>query len=239
VDALLRLVLDAHGGLDHWRSLTTLTARITYGGPFWAAMGRPDFVGVDRVEADLKRQRFHQVQESTGRTVVHDKAADLVTVTAADGTVLEELLHPRSTFPRTLDTTWTVAQAAYFRSYATWHYLVEPHLFTWDGVEAHEVDPWTEGDRTWRVLRVTFPDTIDTHSRTQRYYFEETGLLRRMDYDTAVVGDVPVAHYIRDERAVDGVVVPTKRHIHLRNPDGTPDLSWVSITVDLDDVALR
>ena len=34
-DALLECVLEAHGGLDRWKNLSTLSARITYGGPFW------------------------------------------------------------------------------------------------------------------------------------------------------------------------------------------------------------
>jgi hypothetical protein len=49
------------------------------------------------------------------------------------------------------------------------------------GVEAHEVEPWTENGQTWRVLSVTFPDSIDTHNQTQLYYFNDAGLLRRMD----------------------------------------------------------
>jgi hypothetical protein len=33
--------------------------------------------------------------------------------------------NPRATFDGyTPDTTWSLAQTAYFRSYATWHYLV-------------------------------------------------------------------------------------------------------------------
>lgn len=47
----------------------------------------------------------------------------------------------------TTETKWSLAQVAYFRSYATWHYLIEPYIFTWPGVEAQEVEPWTKTDR--------------------------------------------------------------------------------------------
>jgi hypothetical protein len=66
--------------------------------------------------------------------------------------------------------------------------------------------------------------------------FDDAGLLRRMDYAPEVNGRPPVAHYIRDEETFDGIVVPTKRHIHHRNEDGTPDLSWIPITLDLSDI---
>ncbi|MEV4534148.1 hypothetical protein AB0J82_09980 [Asanoa sp. NPDC049518] len=240
MDALLGRVLDAHGGLDRWRTLTTFTARITYGGPFWEFKGHPGFVGTSFVEASLRDQRIRHRDEATGRELVFDRAGDRLTVTDGDGAVVEKLESPRSTFAGyTPETTWSLAQIGYFRAYATWHYLVEPFLFTWPGVEAHEIEPWTEGGQTWRVLRVTYPETIHTHNPTQLYYYDEAGLLRRMDYAPEVNGSTPVAHYVREHQLVDGVPVPSRRHIQLRNADGTPDLSWTPITLDLTDIELR
>ncbi|MGW3668469.1 hypothetical protein [Streptomyces sp. NPDC005141] len=237
MDALLARVLEAHGGLDRWQSLSAVTARITYGGPFWEFKGHTDFAGTEITEAHIQEGYIRQVQESTGRTVVFDKKADRVTVADAAGKVIEVLDSPRATFDGfTPNTSWSLGQIAYFRSYATWHYLVEPYLFTWPGVEAHEVEPWTEDDHTWRVLSVTFPDSIDSHSTTQLYYFDDAGSMRRMDYQPKVNGDTPVAHYIREAESVDGIVVPTERHVLTRLDDRTPDLSWIPITLDLDDI---
>jgi hypothetical protein len=39
MDELLSAALDAHGGLDNWQKARTLTARLSLGGPFWAARG--------------------------------------------------------------------------------------------------------------------------------------------------------------------------------------------------------
>ncbi|MFI7609368.1 hypothetical protein ACIBTV_30245 [Micromonospora sp. NPDC049366] len=236
---LLPRVVEAHGGLDRWKNLSTLTARITYGGPFWEFKGHADFVGDDLVEASLQKERSVQRQQATGRTVAFDREADRVTVTGRDGEVLADLREPRSTFAGyTPETPWDLGQLAYFRSYATWHYLVEPYVFTWDGVEAHEVAPWTENGETWRVLSVTFPPSLHTHNTTQLYYYDDSGLLRRMDYQPDVNGRTPVAHYIRAHEVIDGIPVATKRHIHPRNEDGTPDLSWIPITVDLSDITI-
>jgi hypothetical protein len=234
MDALLARVIDAHGGLDRWKRLTRLTARITYGGPFWEFKGQPDAAGTFLVEASLQEERISHRDEETGRTVAFDLAADRVT---GPGGVLD---HPRSSFAGlTSESKWSPEQIGYFRGYATWHYLVEPYLFSWPGVAAREVEPWTEGDETWRVLRVDFPPEIRTHNATQLYYYDEAGLLRRMDYAPDVNGSTPVAHYIREHQVVDGIPVPSKRHIHLRNDDRTPDLSWVPISVDLADITLR
>ncbi|MFC3505318.1 hypothetical protein ACFOOK_30750 [Micromonospora krabiensis] len=236
---LLSRVVEAHGGLDRWKNLSTLTARITYGGPFWEFKGHADFVGDDLVEASLQAERSIHRQQATGRTVVLDRAADRVTVTGRDGEVLADLREPRATFDGyTPETPWNLGQLAYFRSYATWHYLVEPYIFTWPGVEAHEVAPWTENGETWRVLSVTFPPSLHTHNTTQLYYYDDSGLLRRMDYQPDVNGRTPVAHYIRAHEVIDGIPVATKRHIHPRNEDGTPDLSWIPITVDLSEITI-
>ncbi|RKR92304.1 hypothetical protein BDK92_6742 [Micromonospora pisi] len=237
MDALLEHVLKANGGLDHWKSLSTLNARITYGGPFWEFKGHADFVGTETVEASLQNEHIRHVQESTGRTTVFDRAANRVTVSDADGRVIETLDDPRRTFAGyTPETQWSLAQIAYFRSYATWHYLVEPYIFSWPGVEAYEVEPWTENGETWRGLSVTFPDSIDTHNKTQLYYFDPAGHLRRMDYQPDVNGSTPVAHYIRAQESVGGIVVPTERHILTRTEDRTPDLSWIPITLELRDI---
>ena len=41
MDKLLAKVLDAHGGLANWERTKKLTARVSLGGPFWAAHGWP------------------------------------------------------------------------------------------------------------------------------------------------------------------------------------------------------
>ncbi|MFE1879660.1 hypothetical protein [Streptomyces diastatochromogenes] len=77
---------------------------------------------------------------------------------------------------------------------------------------------------TWRRLEVTFPDSIATHSTVQTYYFDAaTGL---------------VAHYTTEHQDFDGLLVPTRRRVLLRNKEGVADQSFCAILLDISNVKL-
>ena len=134
--------------------------------------------------------------------------------------------------------------ANYFVGYAIWNYLVTPYLFTFPGVQAFEMEPWVDDGRQWRRLRVHFPPTIATHSRRQVFYFDNTGLLQRLDYRVEVAGGAPAAHYVGAYVEVDGLKFPTRRVVYPRRPDNTPDRetyaasNGVVIDVDIDDIVV-
>jgi hypothetical protein len=235
---LLQEVFDANGGLDPWREAEVFEANVTYGGPFWELKGVPELAGTDHVVADIHRQHIVMTAAS-GRRIEFDKRDDVVTISDPAGDA-ERLEHPRASFAGLdFESGWTLVQGAYFRAYATWTYLVDPYLLAFPGVEAEEIEPWEEDGEAWRRLRVTFPDGIDTHSPTQVYYYDQAGKERRLDYAPEVNGDAPTAHYDIEHAAFDGVDVVTKHEVHVRKEDGTADLSFVAISVDVADVSLR
>ena len=41
---LLKLAVEAHGGLDRWNQLKTLTANISVTGALWHLKGKPDIL---------------------------------------------------------------------------------------------------------------------------------------------------------------------------------------------------
>src|SRR6266404_8713891 len=47
------------------------------------------------------------------------------------------------------------------------------------------------GGETWRQLSVIFPPGIPTHSVRQTFYFNDKGLLQRLDYATGVAAPHP------------------------------------------------
>ena len=242
MDELLNQVLHAHGGLDNWSTVTTLTAKLSLGGPFWELRGWPGIY--DNSTAELHAHRQHIVFNpftTPDRKSVLDVEPQRVAILSADGDVVDERENPRESFPLPfeLTTPWDALQVAYFSSYANWNYLTTPFLFTYPGVESSEVDPWDEDGETWRRLEVTFPESIATHNREQFFYFDSDYMLRRMDYSPDVTGASLVAHYAYDHQEFDGFIFPTKRDVHHRNAEGIADKSQAGITITIDPVAVQ
>ena len=53
---LLDFVLDAHGGLNRWSGVSTLTANLAAGGPFFGQQGFPDAFLDETLTIDTRRQ---------------------------------------------------------------------------------------------------------------------------------------------------------------------------------------
>ena len=243
MDELLARVLDAHGGLDRWRDVTTLTAQVSLGGPFWQFRGWPDVYAGQTVTLDAHREHITFTPfTAPGRTSVLDVDPERVRIVDADGGVLEERLAPRATFPPGFDdftTTWDAIQLAYFTSAATWNYLTAPFVFTYPGVSAAEIEPWDEHGALWRRLAVSFGPGIANHNAHQTFYYDDEFMLRRMDYSPDVTGNPRVAHYTHHPRTFDGFVFPTLRLVHLHDEQGNADQSFAPITLDVEHVTVR
>jgi hypothetical protein len=237
---LLGNVIEAHGGLARWNALSTLTARVSIGGPIWEVKGWPGALSEEVIAIDTKVERstFTPFTESALRSVF-ETAPERVTIETADGTVVEQRRDARESFAGLLRASrWDRLHLGYFIGYAFWNYLTTPFLFTCPGVEAREIDPWREAGQTWRRLAVTFPDTIATHSPHQVFYFDSDYMQRRMDYVTEILGSTLVAHYTSRHRSFDGIVMPIRRRVFRRNPDNTSSLNMPSITIDIHDISL-
>jgi hypothetical protein len=135
-----------------------------------------------------------------------------------------------------LQTPWDELQLAYFAGYAMWTYLTTPFLFALPGVLSEEIESWKENGNTWRRLEVNFPDTIATHSGRQTFYFDESGLIQRHDYDVDIAGGSPAAHYVYDHQVVEGLVVPMKHRVFIRQPNNKPLAEPLVVSVDLDNI---
>jgi signal transduction histidine kinase len=142
---------------------------------------------------------------------------DRVWIERRDGWSVEERSDPRAAFAgHRRETPWDRLHLTYFLGYAVWNYLAAPFLFTWPGFNSQELDRHVEGRETWRVLEVTYPDNIPAHTKTQRLYFDDAFMLKRLDYVTDVLGGV-AAHYCYDPVTLDGIVFRTLRRVRLRS----------------------
>jgi hypothetical protein len=240
---LLDAVLEAHGGLDCWRDVGVITAHLSLGGPFWGARGWPGVYADQTVTLDAHVERISfSPFTAPDRASSFEVGPERVTITTADGTVIDDRLAPRETFPLDFDpmtTPWDAIQVAYFTSAAVWNYLTAPFVFAAPGVQTRELEPWDEAGETWRRLAVTFPTSIANHNADQVFYFDDDFMQRRMDYSPDVTGNPPVAHYTYDHTKFDGFVFPTRRRVLLHDANGIADHSFAPITVDVQSVSVQ
>ena len=236
MNALLENVLNAHGGLDHWRSFERVDATIVSGGGFFALKGIVQDAEPRQMTAWLREERS-LVQPFGAPDQRSVFTPDRVAVEKLNGTVLAERYAPKDSFAgHQMHTPWDPLHRAYFNGEALWTYLTTPFLLAMEGVAVEEIAPWEEDGNVWRVLRARFPGDIDTHSQIQHFYFDDSFLLRRHDYQLNIAGGFPAAQLVSHHVRVDGVMVPTRRRAYTRGPDGRPVLDMLMVWIDLSDV---
>jgi hypothetical protein len=212
MSTLLEQVVLAHGGIDNWAKLRTASAVLDIGGAIWHLKGQPDMFQDIELAANLRHQHVAITSPRAGWRGTF--TPDVVRVDSLDGHAAEERRAPRASYRgHTQQTQWDRLHALYFTGYALWTYLTIPFLYTYPGFHTEELPEWKESGEVWRSLKVTFPDSIVSHSREQISYFGEDGLLRRHDYTVDVMGGAPGANYASNYRNVRGVMVPMSRRV--------------------------
>jgi hypothetical protein len=237
---LLDLVLDAHGGLSRWSDVSTLTAKVTVGGPFWKLRGFPDALLDEAVTIATRREYvLFTPWLAAGISLTFDAEPERVTLRGARGQVIRRLVNPRPTYAGyDPSSPWDALQLGYFLGYAMWNYLTVPFLLTYPGVHVREIDPRPEDGQTWRRLLVTFPPAIATHSAEQICYFGDDGMLRRLDYSVDINAGARIADYAEGYKTFAGLAFPTRHILYGRHLDGTVDQTQSEITVDIHDITV-
>ncbi len=231
---LLEQAIDAHGGMKLWQACKLLTARLAFGG--FAFASRFKFMGGE--------ERRFEISTRLPRTVMHDYPRphtrgifmpDRVWIESDAGEIIDGRVSPRAAF-RTFrhNLWWDWLDLLYFAGYASWNYFTTPFLLAMAGVETKEIEPWQENGETWQRLAVNFPETIPTHCREQVFYFDDRLHLRRFDYAPEVYASwAKAAHYCSEYENFSGLLIPTKRYVVPRAPDGRsrakPTLVWIDV----------
>ena len=107
-----------------------------------------------------------------------------------------------------------------------------------DGFSSEEIAPIQVDAETWRRLKVTFPDTVKSHTKTQIFCFGPGGLLRRHDYTVDVLGGAPGLNYASDYRDVDGIIFPTKRRVYVYEGDYELVKEPLLVKIDMAEITL-
>jgi hypothetical protein len=234
---LLETVIEAHGGLERWVQLNSVSARLIQGGALWALKGQAGVLDDVVVTASLHQERVsHRPFGAADRR--SSFTPERIAIENGDGTVLEALDQPRASFAgHTPETPWSTLQLAYFVGTAMWTYLTQPFTFSMPGFQTSELDPWDEAGQHWRRLRVIWPSYLATHSTEQTLYFDHDGRLARHDYDVEISGGTSAAHYLSDYDDVAGIKLPTKHRIFPRTPDGQSLAEPLIVSIDLSEIA--
>jgi hypothetical protein len=234
---LVELAVEAHGGAQRWEQLSRFRAAGSITGAIWSLKGKAGLMDDVVLEGETRDQRLQITPfPRPGEHVIWEPHREAIE--NADGVLIEERLKPDTAFAgQTRTSPWDNLQVAYFASEANWNYFVAPFIFMRSDFVTEEIDPWNEGGQTWRSLLVTYPESVVAHTRQQTYYFDDAGLLRRLDYSVDILGGGPAVHYPSEYREFDGIMVPTRRRVYVRNPDGSPALDSVSIAIDISDVS--
>ena len=230
------MAIEGHGGLHRWEQISRFRAAVSIVGGVWTSEAEPGLPGGVVVEGGTRDQQL-TITPFPRPGCCATWEPNRQTIETADGGLVAERRAPQDGFGGTIRrSSWDEFRVAYLVSEAAWIYFVTPFLFACDDFVTEESWPWLEAGQVWRTLLVSYPDQIVAHPRQQTNYFDGAGLLRRLDYADDDVGGGPAVHYPSRYREFDGIMVPTRRRVYLRNSEGNPILDSVSIAIDVTDV---
>jgi hypothetical protein len=241
MSTLLEQAVQAHGGIDNWKKLRTVSATLDIGGAVWPFKGQPDMFRNIALAASLQRQHV-SIAAPAARAGGWQGTfePDVVRIASFDGQNDEERRAPRDSYEgHAPDAQWDRLHALYFTGYALWTYLTIPFLYTSPGFQTEELPEWKENGEVWRRLKVTFPESIASHNREQISYFGEDGLLRRHDYTVDVMAGARGANYASDYRSVNGIIVPMKRRVYAYDEARQKVEEPLLVTIDFRNIDFR
>lgn len=232
-------ICRAHGGIANWEKIERLSCKAFIHGLLFDLRRQPDIFKDVAVEIQCHTQHtiYSPCPDVNQRAVYTPDQVQIY----EDAKVVCGRAHPRQHFSdRSSKQPWDELDAVYFGGYAIWHYLTAPFLFLQPGVELRDGDEWGEGDQIWSRLHVNFPNNIHSNCKEQTYYYDETGLLRRMDYHVEIVdSSIGVAHYMYDYVEVNGLMFPTRRCAFPRDSRGVHDPNMLLVELRLSEFAAR
>jgi hypothetical protein len=239
-DELLERAIAAQGGSERFDSASEISVRLRCSG--WALALKlkrgalADFTGT--ISTTEPRAVLAPYPKQGRRGVLERNS---VRIESDGGEVLAERADPRAairSFRRNF--WWDDLDLLYFATYALWGYMSAPFVFRRPGFEVDETEPWREDGEVWQGLQVRFPEDVPAHSREQRYYFDDRGLIRRNDYTAEVFGRwAKATHYCWDHEEFSGLVVPTRRKAMPRRRNGKPRRAIALVSIAIDDVRPR
>ncbi len=233
---LLDFALDAHGGMNRWNKLSDLSVNTTLEGSLWTRVGIPTIFPTFKLSLSLRRQHVIMHSDAVKHRMLFEPSGMSLIAPEQSPLYLE---HPRQSIIERPGKPWTELQAGYFIGYAMWQYLTAPFLYAYPGFQTEEVEPWHEDGEMWRVLKITFPDHIEAHSKVQYSYYGPDGLLRRHRYAVDILGGIVGVNYASYYKQINGIMLPTVRKVFATDAEGHAIPSPPVVAIKLDSVFLQ
>jgi hypothetical protein len=238
MNELLQRAVKAHGGLDRWNNVQSIKVAASITGAIWYVKGKGDFLKNVVLTAETRRERLTVDFPGQDKRAIFEPSR--IAIEKADGTPIEARDNPEKSFEGQLrETPWDEIQVAYFVGEALWTYLNTPFLYTHEGFTSEEIASIRVDGETWRRLKVTFPESVKSHTREQISCFGPDGLLRRHDYTVDILGGATGLNYASDYRDVDGVIVPTKRRVYAYEGDYQLVKEPLLVAIDMGEISLQ
>jgi hypothetical protein len=235
---LLESAVAAHGGVDRWNQVKSITVDASITGALWALKNQGDALKDVRFEVDTTQERLTVDYAGQDKQSVFEPHR--VVIQRHDGALIDARDDPEKSFDgHQLQTPWDDIHLAYFTGEALWTYLNTPFLYTGAGFATEEIAPIEADGETWRRLNVTFPDHIKSHTRRQISCFGPDGLLRRHDFTIDVIGGATGMLYATDYRDVDGIIIPTTRRGYAWQGDHQQVPEPLLVAIDMGEITIR
>jgi hypothetical protein len=236
MNELLNLAVKAHGGLERWQRVNAIEVAASITGGIWYVKGKGDVLKDVVMTIETNKERLTMDFPGQNKRSVFEPSRIVVETSA--GTPIEVRDDPEQSFEgQQQETPWDDIQVAYFSGEALWTYLNTPFLYTHEGFLTEEIAPIEVEGETWRRLKVTFPDSVKSHTREQISCFGSDGLLRRHDYTVDILGGATGLNYASDYRDVDGIIVPTKRRVYAYEGDYQLVKEPLLVAIDMGEIA--
>ncbi|QLE52926.1 hypothetical protein FD724_33710 (plasmid) [Nostoc sp. C057] len=237
MNELLNLAVKAHGGLERWNKVKSVKVAASITGAIWFVKSKGDALKNVVMTVETKKEQL--IMDFPGQDKRSIFEPNRIVIEKTDGTLSDARNDPEKSFEgHQRETPWDDIHVAYFSGEALWTYLNTPFLYTHEGFATEEISSIQVEGETWRRLKVTFPDTVKSHTREQISCFGPDGLLRRHDYTVDILGGATGLNYASNYRDIDGIIVPTTRRIYAYEGDYQLVKEPLLVAIDMSEIAL-
>ena len=234
---LLDLAVNAHGGLDRWNKVKAIKVAASITGAIWFVKGKGDSLKNVVLTAETRNERLTVDFPGKDKRAIFEP--NRIVIETVNGTLIEARDNPEKSFERQQrETPWDDIDVAYFVGEALWTYLNTPFLYTHDGFTTEEIPSIQVEGETWRRLKVTFPDSVKSHTKEQISCFGPDGLIAPARLHGRHPWRRHRLNYASDYRDVDGIIVPTKRRVYAYEGDYQLVKEPLLVAIDMGEITL-